>query len=116
MSSQLIFPLVVVFVAVAVAVGAMINLVLSGTAPERRRLRQLGAEGGGGTGLILDTPMLTDSLTPAAKRAASLIPASPTDLSELRRRLTMAGYRDPSAAIWFSLARVVMPIGLGLIA
>jgi len=116
MANQLILPLVVVFASVAVAAGAMLHLVLSGTAPERRRLRQLGADGGSATGLVLTTPTLTDGLSPAAKRIASVIPTSPAELGELRRRLTMAGYRDPSAAIWFSMAKVALPIALGFIA
>jgi tight adherence protein C len=117
MSSQLILPLLVVFVSVAVAAGAMLHLVLTGTAPERRRLRQLATDGGGGTtGLILDSPSLMDGLSPAAKRAASLVPMSPADLGQLRRRLMMAGYRDVSAAVWFSTAKVALPIVLALIA
>jgi len=117
MSSQLILPLVVVFFSVAVAAGAMLHLVLTGTAPERRRLRQMAADGGGSaTGLVLDTPTLMDGLSPAAKRASALIPVSPADMGALRRRLTMAGYRDVSAAVWFSTAKVVLPIVLGLIA
>ena len=116
MSIQLIISLLVVFISVAVAAGAMLHLVLTGTAPERRRLRQMAGEGGGPTGIVLDTPTLMDGLSPAAKRAAALIPASPADLGQLRRRLTMAGYRDVSAAIWFSVAKVVIPIVLALIA
>src|SRR6185503_9132168 len=111
MSTQILLPLIVVFASVAVAAGAMLHLVLTGTAPERRRLRQMATDGGGpASGLILDTPTLMDGLSPAAKRVSSLIPTSPAELGQLRRRLTMAGYRDVSAAIWFSTAKVVLPI------
>jgi tight adherence protein C len=118
-STELMLPLAAVFISVAVAVGGMVFLVLSRMTPERARLRQLGAEGGGGAGLVLDAPTLTDSLSPAARRAASLmptIPKSPADLNQLRRRLTMAGYRELSAAIWFSIAKVILPVALGVIA
>ena len=113
MSTELLLPLLAVFISVAIAAGGMIHLTLSRTAPERRRLRQLG-DAGASSGLVLDTPLLTDSLTPLAKRVASIVPTSPADLPALRRRLTMAGYRDFSAAIWFSFARVACPIVLGL--
>jgi len=71
MSTQILLPLIVVFASVAVAAGAMLHLVLTGTAPERRRLRQMATDGGGpASGLILDTPTLMDGLSPAAKRVA----------------------------------------------
>jgi tight adherence protein C len=116
MPSELLIPLLCVFISVAVAAGGMLHLALSRTTLERQRLRQLGNEGPSTGGLVLDAPTLTDSLTPGARRAASLIPTSPTDLSQLRRRLTMAGYRDMSAAVWFSAAKLILPIVLGLTA
>ena len=115
MSAELLLPLVMVFVSVAIAAGGMINLALSRSAPERRRLRTIGAPAPA-TGLVVDGTGLTDALSPLAKRIATIVPASPADLGLLRRRLTTAGYRDVSAAIWFSLVRVVAPIVLSGIA
>jgi tight adherence protein C len=116
MSTELLLPIIAIFISVAVAAGGMLHLALSRTAPERRRLQQLSADGATTAGLVLDAPSLTDSLSPAARRAASIIPTSPADLSQLRRRLTMAGYRELSAAVWFSIARMVSPVVLGLVA
>ena len=116
MSIELLLPILAVVISIAVAAGGMINLALSRTAPERQRLRQVGAEGGATAGLILDATSLTDSLSPAARRAAPFIPTSPANLSLLRRRLMMAGYRDMSAAIWLSLAKVILPIAFGVTA
>ncbi|HKY20085.1 MAG TPA: type II secretion system F family protein [Vicinamibacterales bacterium] len=87
---------------------------LSRTAPERRRLRDMGKDGAGS--LILSTPRVTDSLSPLAERMAVLVPKSPRELSNLRRHLTTAGLRDLSAAIYFSTAKIVLPIALGLLA
>lgn len=116
MATELLIPLLAVFISVAVAAGGMIHLALSRTVPERQRLRQLGAEGASTRGLVLDTPALMDSLSPAAKRVATIIPTSPADLSQLRRRLTMAGYRDMSAAIWFTAAKTILPVVFGFVA
>jgi len=112
MSIQIILAIVAVFFSVAVAAAAATNLVLSGSAPERRRLREMGKDGSGG--LILDTPKVTDSLSPLAERVSALVPKSPKDLSFLRRQLTTAGYRNLSAAIYFSAAKIILPIVLAL--
>lgn len=114
MQTQVIIGLIVMFVSVAIATATAANLVLSRTAPERRRLRDMGK--GAAAGLIVDGPRVTDQLTPLAERIATLVPKSPRDLSHLRRQLMTAGYRDLSAAIYFSAAKVALPVVLGFAA
>jgi len=111
MPTELAVAIVMVFIAVAVASGAVTNLVLSRTAPERRRLREL--KGDPPAGLVLENRRLMDTLSPLAERLATIVPKSPRQLSHLRRRLTTAGYRDLSAAIWFSVAKLALPVVLG---
>jgi len=45
-----------------------------------------------------------------------LVPKNPRDLSDLRRQLTTAGYRNLSAAIYFSTAKIVLPVSFALLA
>ncbi len=92
MPTQFVLALVAVFISVALAAGALVNLALSQAAPERRRLRRMGEEGASAAaGLVMDRPSLTDSLSPVARRLAAIVPKSPSQLSQHRRRLTMAG-------------------------
>ncbi len=116
MSIALILAIAAIFVSVAVAVGAAANLVLSPMAPERKRLKTLTSDAAGGAVGVAGTPKLTDALSPLAKRVSSAIPQSPKALGEMRRRLTTAGYRNLSAAMWFSAARVVLPVVFGVAA
>lgn len=111
MSTELAIAIVMVFIAVAVASGAVASMVLSRAAPERRRLREL--QGEAPTGLVFENRRLMDTLSPIAERLATIVPKSPRQLSYLRRRLTTAGYRNLSAAIWFSAAKLLLPIVLG---
>jgi tight adherence protein C len=114
MSIQLLAAIITIFISVAIAAAAAANLVLSRTAPERRRLREMGA--GPSSGLIADAPSVAHGLTPLAERMSKMVPKNPRDLTDLRRQLTMAGYRNLSVAIYFSTAKIVLPISLALIA
>ena len=114
MSIVFIAAIVTVFISVAIAAAAAANLVLSQTAPERRRLREAGQ--GASSGLLVDATRLTQGLTPLAERMSRLVPKNPRDLSDLRRQLTTAGYRNLSAAIYFSTAKIVLPVSFALLA
>ena len=112
MQTAVIVGIVIVFMSVALATGAGVGLVLSRTSPERRRLRKTGGSGG----LIVASPKIAESLTPLAERLTAIVPKSPRDLSHLRRQLTTAGYRNLSAAIYYSAAKIALPVVLGLVA
>ncbi len=109
MPADLLIALSAVFVAVAFGTAFLVRAVLAERAPARRRLQA--ATAGGGQ-LALDTPALTESLSPLAKKLAAVVPKSPKDMSLLRRKLATAGYRSLSAAVVFSGMRVVLAIGM----
>jgi len=105
-----------VFVMVAVIAGVLASLVLERTAPERRRLNEL-LEGAGGVGTVtgVGSTTLTNTPSAAAERAARMIPKSPKDMGRLRRRMALAGYKNPYAAIAFSALEIVLP-AIGFVA
>ena len=113
MPITLVVTLVAVFATVALVSGSVVSLALARSTPERRRLRHLTTPRK--TPNRVETLQLAEGPSPALTRLWSLLPASPTDLSRLRRRLGAAGYRDDSAAIWYSIARLVMPVVFGAV-
>lgn len=113
MDTQILLAIVTIFVSVAVAGGMAANLLLTQLSPERRRIREAGKGGGS---LVIDSPRMTDSLSPMAERVATWVPKSPKELTSLRRELTTAGYRHLSAAVYYSAAKIALPIAFGLLA
>ena len=89
----------------------MVSLALARNAPERKRLRTLTSPKIAPE--RVEKLQLADGPGPALARLWNMLPASPTDLSRLRRRLAAAGYFDDSAAIWYSVARVAAPVLIG---
>jgi tight adherence protein C len=105
--------LIALFVGVAVVTGALAANAFGRMAPERRRLDQLAVAS---TGLVVDVHPLTDAASsPLARRMSQFVPKSPRELSLLRRRLTTAGYRGMDAAIFFSAAKIALPLVMALI-
>ncbi len=111
MAPELLLGLGALFVGVAITSGALAAGYLARNAPERRRLGQLASAT---SGLIVDSPALTDAPTPIAKRIATFVPKSPKDMSVLRRRLATAGYRTVNAAILYSAAQIACPLLMAL--
>jgi tight adherence protein C len=110
MTPQLILAMVGVFAGVAFAIGAAGILWLQQTAPEQRRLRALTHPAS--SGLVLDTPTLTEQPDPTLAKLTRLVPKSPKDMGKLQRRMTRAGYPQMRAAVYFSVIEVVLPIVL----
>jgi tight adherence protein C len=106
MAPDLLIALAGVFVGVALTTSLFLSGVLSRRAPGRVRLQQL--SGASATGIVLESPTLTDSPSPLAKRLSAIAPKSPKELSILRRRLGSAGYRSANAAFTFSAAKLVL--------
>ena len=77
--------------------------------PERRRLRQLGMAGGYES--IADAIVLVDDVSPRIRRFPG-VPRSPKKLTQLRRRLAMAGYQQPAAVVVFAAASFIIPMVL----
>src|SRR5437588_7580480 len=103
-----VLTLVAVFATVALVSGSIASLALTRNAPERKRLRNLTAPR---TSTIqVQTLELAEAPSPVVKRLSNMLPGSPTDLSRLRRRLAAAGYEQYAAAVWYSTARLALPV------
>jgi tight adherence protein C len=103
MDLTLTLTLVAVFVATGLLVWSMSTMVIERSSPTRRRLNALAA-GGEDLGL----------LGPAGSSLrGTLVPLSPKQQGTLRRRLTMAGFHQPSAATWFMAAQLGLTLVLG---
>ena len=111
MPISLAVTLVAVFATVALLSGSVASLALARTAPERKRLRHLTTPRSPDR---VEQIQLAETPGPALKRLANLLPGSPTDLTRLRRRLAAAGYTEDAAAIWYSAARLVLPVLFGI--
>src|SRR5687767_2990708 len=110
MTPELIFALVGVFAAVAIGMTAAGTFWLQQTAPEQRRIRALTQPAS--SGLVLDIPTLTETPDPVLAKLSRLAPKSPKEMGRLQRRLTRAGYPELRAAVYFSVAEVVVPLVL----
>jgi tight adherence protein C len=112
MPDQTVLALVAVFMGVAAVTALGAYAVLSRSAPERRRLRNLvvAAVGLGGTGAVT----LTDEPDAVARRVTTFVPKSPKEMGRLQRRLTKAGYPGPRAAALYAAAEMVLPVVFGL--
>ena len=114
MDQQLLLALTIVFLGVAVLSGLIASVLLSRASPERRRLRELAALGGEGALAGGGALTLTDTPDAMVKRIRSMVPKSPKEMGRLQKRLTRAGYRSTSAAVYFAAAEIILPIVLAL--
>jgi len=105
---ELLVALIASFVGVAAISGMIASRLFARLAPERRRLEHVAAATP--TGVVVDGSTLTETASPAMRRLAAIVPKSPRELSILRRRLTMAGYRTMNAAVVFSIAKLLSPV------
>jgi tight adherence protein C len=114
MNPNLMMPLALMFIGVALLAGSVTSMLLARTAPERRRL----------VPVTTDTPhvglvaRLIASLKPPKSPASQLAKRAKNEsvkLSRLQRRLEAAGWRDPDAAAYYSAASLWLPILCGLV-
>jgi tight adherence protein C len=101
---------------IALIVGFATSAVLSRTAPERRRLRQMTYATPGGQTLDIDRQGLVERLDPRLEKVAKALPKSPKELSRLRRRLALAGINSFGPAVVYSVAELLLPILFGVAA
>jgi tight adherence protein C len=116
MTPDLYVPLLLLFASIAVLAGLGVSTLLSRSAPERRRLRQMAYAGAGGENIQLDRPGLIERPDPRLERVAKVLPKSPKELGRLRRRLALAGISSFGAAVVYSLGEVILPIIFGVTA
>jgi tight adherence protein C len=112
MSTDLALPLVVVFISVALAAGSAASMALARTAPERRRLQPAG-EATAQAGMVQQLGALLRPAKDASKQLAKAPRA--TKSARIQRRLEAAGWRDPEAASYFTLAETICPVLCGLV-
>lgn len=109
----LLLTVVAVFGAVALGVGFVASRVLAQNSPERRRLRQ--AVAGPATGVLMDTPTLTEEDEEWVKQISGLMPRSPQSMNALRRQFARAGmYSNKSIAV-YTLFQLICPAVLALL-
>lgn len=113
MTTDILLPLGVVFVAVAVATGSVAWLVSANLSPARRRLRALTDAGPAS----LEPTLFDLAPTPdeTLKKVAALLPRSPKEMGRLQRRLTVAGFKSPWAPVAYALAELALPCAAGLV-
>ena len=113
MTFDLFLIVVTVFGAVGLTVALVTSRVLSEATPERRRLRQTTTAAP--TGVLLDAPTLTTEETEFVKRMSAVVPRSPKDMTNLRRRFARAGYYGLTPVANYTLALIVCPVVFGLL-
>jgi tight adherence protein C len=111
MSPALLMALSGVFFAVALGAGSAASWWLVRSTPEQKRLRQLASGQAGGAGAARQS--LTEAPDPALARLTRLVPRSTQEMSRLQRHLARAGYPRFEAAVYYSLAELVLPIVCG---
>lgn len=99
-----------VFVVVALVAGTTASWLLVYNSPEQRRIR--GLTGAGGP-VIVTKSLATETSDPVLARLTRLMPKSPAQMSQLRKRLVRAGYSGASAPAYFLLAQLALPLILG---
>jgi tight adherence protein C len=114
MTPDLLIPILLLFVSIALIVGYAASAVLARTSPERRRLKSLAYAGGSGVTVDIERPGLVEQRDPRLERMAKALPKSPKELSRLRRRMALAGISSFGAAVLYSVAELVLPIVFGV--
>ncbi len=114
MSPDLLLPIALLFVSVALITGIGASAILARTAPERRRLRQMALAGASVDALDLPQGGLIERPDPRLERIARALPKSPKEMGRLRRRLAVAGIERYSAAVIYAAAEISLPIIFGL--
>ena len=113
MTPELLIPIALLFISIAVVTGLGLSAVLARNAPERRRLRQMALAIPGGQSLDVERSGLIERPDPRLERIARTLPKSPKEMSLLRRRLASAGITSYKAAVVYSFAEVALPLLLG---
>jgi tight adherence protein C len=107
MSLQL--TLVAVFVSVALLVGSLTYVGLERTSPVRRRVRNLERER---SALDPEQSALEDAAisAPVVKKVTTFIPKSPKQMTNVQRRLALAGFHKPRHIALYILSEALVPV------
>jgi tight adherence protein C len=115
MPLDVLVTLVAVFVGVALAAGTLASFALGRLSPERRRLNELVSVGAADAGPLVVPESLAESTDASLERAARWMQKSPKEMTRLRRRMAMAGYRSYEGALAYSILELVLPV-IGFVA
>src|SRR5215207_6471566 len=116
MAPNLILPIVLLFISIAILTGIGASTLLSRSAPERRRLREVAFAGAGADTLGGQPIGLLERPDPRLERIAKALPKSPKEMTRLRRRLALAGISSFGAAVTYAVAELALPLIFGFTA
>src|SRR5438874_10782027 len=111
MSLELAIAVVLVFVCVALVVGAIASAILRRHAPERRRLRELSRPRE--RHVWREAQLLTDAPNALAERICRVLPRSAERMDQMRQRLVAAGYRSQAAVVVLAASQIVGALAAG---
>jgi tight adherence protein C len=109
MPAQFIVALVALGGSLAVLAGLIAYRVLTPFTGERQRIEAVLHPAAAGSAAV-QVAQLTERVDPLWERVSRVVPKSPKDMGRLRRRMAVAGYRDASAAIIYSICELALPI------
>jgi tight adherence protein C len=117
MSADIALPLAGIFISVALAVGSLASMALARTSPVRRRLHPTigGAPTEPSRTSAFDQLLAFFKPKDRTRQLAKTPQGQSTKVSRLQRRLEMAGWTDPEAAGYYTLAEMVSPLVFGLL-
>lgn len=110
MTPDLLVPMLLVFLSVAFAAGATTSFLLRRTTVERRLQAVTNPNAETITLGGLDRAQVNYG---SLEKVAAALPKSPKEMSAVRRRLVVAGFDRPEAAVVYALAEIALPIIFG---
>jgi tight adherence protein C len=113
MTPDLLIPIALLFVSIALITGFAASALLARSAPERARLREmtLAATGAGAQAAGTSRQRgLVEQLDPGLERLARALPKSPKEMGRLRRRLAAGGVESYRAAVAYAVAEIALPV------
>lgn len=114
MNTQLLIPIALLFVSIAILTGMAASAMLARNAPGQRRLREVAFAGGSEASTDFERGGLIERADPRLEKVARALPKSPKEMTRLRRRLVLAGINSFGAAVAYSVAELLLPVIFGL--
>ena len=106
MESQLLLSIVVFFLSIAFAGGAIAWLLTDAQFVQRRLATVVARP----AATIQRESLLDERLSQAVQRVRAFVPKSPKEMNRIERTLSMAGYHGPWPTTLFALAQIVLPL------
>ena len=100
-----VVPVVIIFVAVAVATASLMWLLTDPRVVQRRLSNIAPAAASGSQGSVIE-----DTGSPFVRRLRTFVPKSPKEMGRIERMMATAGYMGAWPAILFALAQIAFPV------